>query len=222
MVCPVWHPAGGGHRHLEVSVGLCGIVLICISAAFSSAAFAQGVAGGPHDFSGGTYGSGVNVCAYCHTTHGDGQETQVTPLWDHETTQAVFNLYSSATLDSAPPQPVGITLICLSCHDGTVAVDSLPGNPGENFIDERFSVGTDLSDDHPVGFVYDSALALKDGGLQIPEAASSGLGGTIRQDMLYENSTMECGTCHNVHGTTSGLLRIDNAGDALCRTCHIK
>ena len=213
--------AGGARRHLEVSVGLSWFVLATASAMAPFAVLGQ-VSGGPHDFAGGDYGNGINVCAYCHVTHGDGQETQITPLWDHQTTNSVFTLYSSSSLDSEPEQPGGITLICLSCHDGTVAVDSVAGVPGDNFIDAQFNLTPDLSDDHPVGFVYDAELAQRDGGLHDPEVTSSGISGTIRQDLLYENSTLECGSCHNVHATTPGLLRKSNQGDAFCLTCHIK
>lgn len=183
---------------------------------------AGGVEGGPHDFSGGAYGgSGVDVCGACHVAHGT-VTSQQTPLWDHELTTATHTLYASSTLDATPGQPQGISLICLSCHDGTVAVDSYGGTVGTTYIDPQFDLGTDLTNDHPISFVYDANLASADSGLHDPETTSSGIYGSIRTDLLYENSTMECGSCHNVHGTSPGLLRKDNSGSALCLTCHKK
>lgn len=45
-------------------------------------------------------------------------------------------------------------------------------------------LGTDLSNDHPVSFIYDTTLSNTDGGLKDPSSANSGLGGTIQEDLL--------------------------------------
>lgn len=131
------------------------------------------------------------MCGACHVAHGT-VTSQQTPLWDHELTTATHTLYASSTLDATPGQPQGISLICLSCHDGTVAVDSCGGTVGTTYIDPQFDLGTDLTNDHPISFVYDANLASADSGLHDPETTSSGIYGSIRTDLLYENSTMEC------------------------------
>jgi predicted CXXCH cytochrome family protein len=114
--------------------------------------------------------------------------------------------------------------LCLSCHDGTVAVDNFGGRAnGTEFVAGVFLIGTDLRDDHPVSFVYDAALASVDGGLRNPTLSSSGLGGTIDDDMLLGNK-LQCASCHDVHNG-SGLPRLlvkSNAASALCLTCHCK
>ena len=67
------------------------------------------------------------------------------PLWNHKVTTATYTLYSSPTLKATLSQPTHYgSKLCLSCHDGTVALDSFGGNTGTTFIDSSNSVGTDL------------------------------------------------------------------------------
>ncbi len=84
-------------------------------------------------------------------------------------------------------------------------------------------VGTDLSNDHPVSFTYDGALALADLGLFDPTNTQSGLGGTITATML-QGGKVQCASCHDVHNSANlpNLLLKSNAASALCLTCHDK
>ncbi len=69
------------------------------------------------------------VCVYCHTPHG-GDES-LGPLWNRDYTPASFNVYTSPTMDTtAAGIPGAVSLACLSCHDGTIAVDSIINAPG--------------------------------------------------------------------------------------------
>jgi hypothetical protein len=138
--------------------------------------------------------------------------------------------------------PDGHSKLCLSCHDGTVAVDSFGGRTGTSFL---VSIGTDLRNHHPISFDYDSALALADGELHDPATTPAG-GGTIRSELLFDDR-LQCSSCHDVHisrnssgctgchvptwvdppgaviiVTRSLSLRIDNAASALCLACHDK
>lgn len=193
--------------------------------ALSSVAIA-GIAGTSHDFSSRTWNTTGELCRPCHTPH-NGDITSVTnvPLWNHETTVATFTLYSTSTFDGAATagQPSGASLACLSCHDGSVALDSFDGNIGSEYIaygDER--IGTDLSNDHPVAFTYDTALASTDGELYDPSTTASGLGGTIESDLLFSGS-MECASCHDAHDDTNfPFLRITVSNSLICLTCHDK
>ena len=88
-------------------------------------------------------------------------------------------------------------------------------------------VGTDLEDDHPVSFTYNTALATEDGGLFNPSVDTTSKGGTIEVDLLFGTAgskTVECSSCHDVHDEEDNtyLLQIDNAASALCLTCHDK
>lgn len=72
----------------------------------------------------------AEVCVYCHTPHG--ASTVVTaPLWNRTASAATYSLYSATTtLDRPVTQPGLNSLTCLSCHDGTVGMDSIINMPG--------------------------------------------------------------------------------------------
>ncbi len=180
---------------------------------YAAQAPGQGPRGSAHDFSSAEW-SGGRFCTICHTTKAG---------WNRKLSTQNYTLYSSATLDAADMgQPRETSARCLSCHDGTVAVDSFGGKTGTTFISPSKRIGPDLSSHHPVSFTYDSALATRDGGLYDPAATSSGLGGTIAADMLGEGSTLECNACHDPHerGEFSDFLVMPVGGAALCHTCH--
>ncbi len=68
------------------------------------------------------------VCVYCHTPH---MANNIAPLWNRNTPAGPYNIYTSATMDTTPSStPSGVSLACLSCHDGTIAVDSIINAPG--------------------------------------------------------------------------------------------
>ena len=184
-----------------------------------------GIAGTSHDFSAETWNSSGELCRPCHTPHNaDVLTITDVPLWNHSTTTATFTLYSTSTFDgvSTIGQPSGASLACLSCHDGSVALDSFEGATGTNYLTGTALLDTDLSNDHPVAFEYSTALATLDGELFDPATTSSGLGSTISDDMLFSD-VMHCASCHDVHDDTNGsFLRVTNTGSALCLTCHDK
>jgi predicted CXXCH cytochrome family protein len=190
-------------------------------------ASAQNMDGSAHDFAALGW-SGGEMCAVCHTTH-NGTIVQGGPLWDHTVTTAgagTFTLYSGVAMAATPGDPEvvgGISLLCLSCHDGTVALDSFGATPGNTtFIAGSADVTTDLSDDHPIAIDYNAGLQ---GDMADPSSASSGVtgGSTIAADMLF-GGKVECASCHDVHRAElrASLLIADNAGSAMCQTCHAK
>jgi len=191
--------------------------------AFANLSFGQ-IAGSAHDFSDDAWNPGDRICIVCHTPH-NAVVSPDAPLWNHELTVAAFTLYTSPTLDATDMgQPAGASLLCLSCHDGTVALENFGGTTtGTELITGGALVGTDISNDHPISFTYDATLATTDGGLFDPTTANSGLGGTIDADLLFAGQ-MQCASCHDVHnsGGNTFLLRVDNAASALCLTCHNK
>lgn len=204
-------------KHIVVSLGV--IVLV------AGAAGAQTIVGSAHDFSGNTWSQG-QICLPCHTPHNAVAPADV-PLWNHETTTQSFTVYTSPTLNATDVgQPEGASIACLSCHDGTVALENFGGvTNGTTYITGDANLGTDLSNDHPVSFTYNTALATADGELYDPATALSGLGGTIAADMLFADK-MQCASCHDVHNTVSAgnpsLLLITSEASALCLTCHSK
>ena len=187
------------------------------------------ITGSAHDFSGQTWNSSGEICKVCHTPHNAMTGVVDAPLWNHTMTTQTFSVYNqavSATMNAVVGQPDGSSKLCLSCHDGMTAVNSFGGGSGAPFVMTGPNmVGTDLSNDHPVSFTYDAALATADGGLFNPVTALSGLGGTINHDLLI-GGKLQCSSCHDVHnnaiGTPVNLLVKSNAGSALCLTCHNK
>jgi predicted CXXCH cytochrome family protein len=182
-----------------------------------------GINGTPHDFSTvPSYGTNNEVCVICHVPHN--ADPAPTPLWSHETTSQTYTLYSSPSMQGIVLQPASTSKMCLSCHDGTIAIDSFNGQIGTDFMDGGLAVGGggDLSDDHPVGFIYDTALSVADGELNDPTTSITSLGDTIENDLL-SNGYVECSSCHDAHDNTWGrFLRMPNDSSTLCLTCHIK
>lgn len=70
-----------------------------------------------------------DVCVYCHTPHGSSSLSA--PLWNHTKPSGAFDVYSRPTTLSQPvTQPGPNSLTCLSCHDGTISIDSIINMPG--------------------------------------------------------------------------------------------
>lgn len=212
----------GRFHWITVTAGL--VVGVCMMLAPRQVAHAGTIIGSAHDFSSKGW-SGGKICAPCHTPHNADTSVANSPLWNHKVTAATFTVYvGQGTMDATIGQPDGISKLCLSCHDGTVALDSFGGSSGTSFISGGEKLGTDLTNDHPVSFTYDDALATSDGELATPSTAASGMGGSIAADMLFNNK-LECASCHDVHNTVANgpkLLVKSNAGSALCLTCHTK
>jgi len=161
--------------------------------------------------------SGVGeLCIFCHTPH---RASQTYALWNRDLPPVTYNLYTSTTLEATLKQPVGASRLCLSCHDGTTALGSLRVAPATGPVSlgpltGRASLGTDLSDDHPVSFIYDSALSLKQGQLADPATLPK----PIRLD---NNQQMQCTSCHDPHDNRyRKFLRLDEPPGALCLACH--
>lgn len=173
----------------------------------------------------------ARVCVACHTPHnGDAGNA---PLWNHDDSAGGHTAYDSPTLDATVPVPAGVSLMCLGCHDGSAALDAFGAGTrtvgaGAVTMTGNALFGLDMTNDHPVSFTYDDALATTDGQLHAPTTTTSGLGGNIDADMLFglSNDQLECSSCHDVHNgptaVTAALLIKDNTASALCFTCHDK
>lgn len=207
------------HR-TSTSLVVVAVLLLLVAAWPAQAA----ITGSAHDFSAAGWNATSEICIVCHTPHNaDSTVAGIAPLWNHELTVSTFTPYSSATLNATVGQPGGVSILCLSCHDGSVALDSFGGAAGGTPMSVTTALlGTDLTNDHPVSFTYDSALYVTDGELVDP-----GLGGTgISPLPLFgvSSNQLECATCHDVHnnGSFGKMLRMGNTNSALCLTCHAK
>lgn len=155
------------------------------------------------------------VCVFCHTPH---NATPEPPLWNRQMSGQTYIQYGSTTLQAAPGQPTGKSRLCLACHDGTVALGAITNPPTgvvndmtSTFLTGRALLGTDLRDDHPISFVYDSALQLADGELANP--ATIGL--------PLESGQLQCTSCHDPHEKDNApFLQKTTLNGELCITCH--
>ncbi len=159
------------------------------------------------------------VCVFCHTPHNAAPQT---PLWNRENPRRHYRIYESSTLDARVDQPSGPSKMCLSCHDGSLALGNVLSRPvaGPIVMTARTippgsaDLSNDLSDDHPIGFRYDRALSNADGELRAPEVVSRDL-------PLGRHGEMHCTTCHDPHNNERGdFLRISDQMSLLCVSCH--
>lgn len=70
------------------------------------------------------------ICVYCHTPHGANDQIQA-PLWNRTINPGNYITYDKPTTLMRPiglPGPSSLT--CLSCHDGTISIDSILNMPG--------------------------------------------------------------------------------------------
>ena len=85
------------------------------------------------------------------------------------------------------------------------------------------ATGTDLTNDHPIGFSYSDVLSESAVGLQSVAYAE---GRSIK--FFGASKIVECSSCHDPHVDTSGdltykpFLVASNTGSALCLSCHDK
>jgi predicted CXXCH cytochrome family protein len=157
------------------------------------------------------------MCVYCHTPH-----TAAKPgLWNRNDSSTIYTPYRSSTLKASVGQPTGASKLCLSCHDGTVALGQIHSRQGQiqmKGLAQQMPIGpnnlgTDLSDDHPISFQYNSALVAANGQLQSPPMA-----GPVHLDA---SGQLQCTSCHDPHNDANGkFLVMNNTGSALCLTCH--
>ncbi|NOY82034.1 MAG: hypothetical protein GXP31_13640 [Kiritimatiellaeota bacterium] len=160
----------------------------------------------------------TEICVFCHTPH---RGTKDAPLWNRYASGAVYIPYSSSTVKAAVGQPTGASKLCLSCHDGTVALGLVRSRSttiqmqGTSVLPAgETRLSTDLADDHPISFYYDSSLVSADGQLRDPAT----LIGPVRLD---KDGQVQCTACHNPHDNKYGkFLVVNNSAAALCTACH--
>lgn len=210
------------------------LLTLALLAGFSGVSIA-GIAGSMHDFSFDTWAEN-QICLPCHTPH-NGEAVENAPLWNHALSIANYTPYSSPSMQATPGQPTGSSKLCLSCHDGTVSLDAFGGSDGTGiFITGSANLGFDLSNDHPISFVYDDGLAGQDPGLYDPTVKQVTIGsGDFNQtgliaDVMLSNNELQCSACHSVHNDYVAdptnpfnyLLKIQVDGSDLCLACHNK
>ncbi len=158
------------------------------------------------------------ICIFCHAPH---NTSGVAPLWNREAPLSNYTIYRSSTFDADPGQPTGSSKLCLSCHDGTIALGRVLSRAdrirmvGSDFMPAGLSnLGTDLSDDHPVSFHYTTGLAASDRQLESPDTLPA-------EVKLDRSGQFQCTTCHDPHHNRFRMfLTMTDAFGSLCIACH--
>lgn len=163
------------------------------------------------------------ICIFCHTPHNAHRD--IPYLWNRSDQTTNYTPYQSSTMHASIGQPTGTSKICLSCHDGTIALGAVLSRDTEiPFVggirtlpsSRRSNLGTDLSDDHPISFDYQTSIDAGNAEL----AATSALPEEI---ILDDGGQLQCTTCHDPHDDTWGdFLVMSNQFSALCTGCHLK
>ncbi len=202
-------------------------IIILLSTLFflNTSVSGQNLAGTVHNLS--TSGPGsvkatteTELCIFCHTPHNSNPRA---PLWNKSDPGVSYTLYNSSTSEAAVGQPSGSSILCLSCHDGTIALGAVMSRTTDIGFNSGITtmptgetnLSTDLSDDHPISFLYNSALSVSDGQLHDPS--------TLPQSITLENGNLECVSCHDPHKNDfDNFLVEDTRYSTLCVTCHDK
>lgn len=183
-----------------------------------------------HNFTFTSWGGG-EICKPCHTPHF--ADTEIGFLWAHAMSEAIYTLYDGSTSSPGGVDELDqFSRMCLSCHDGTVALNDYHNGGGDNFfIPDSAKIGADglLNDDHPIGNTAHYPI-MGNSQFNAPTLTASGFygfGGTFFPEVplfpFDAEQVVSCSSCHNPHGSGhSALLRRDNFGSQLCLTCHIK
>jgi predicted CXXCH cytochrome family protein len=167
----------------------------------------------------------TRICIFCHSSHNASREG---PLWNHQTTvPGKFQTYNRASLAGRAEQPNGATKLCLSCHDGTIAVGAVRGlqrpipmrsvgASGEIPSGRRSHMGTDLTGTHPVSIRFQQNLAMATEHLRWPPLDPEGVVG------LDANGYVQCTACHDPHGSRSAKYPLwqKETFDQVCQVCH--
>lgn len=225
------------------------IVVACLVLGLAGIAFGKGIAGVANTmhnlsstnvlFSSYAATNLDEICVFCHTPHGGSLSG---PLWNHDLPVATsFTHYTSASL-SPTLQGLAVSravndesLLCMACHDGSVAVDHLINDPnvlGGTPITTAFGSdidiismfgmagprigespsnpgGTgDLSDDHPISFSYSDVLA----------DPIYGVGGARYQELRPIGNVADSSSVLGWNGEGVRLFGTDNRVE--CSTCH--
>ena len=168
------------------------------------------------------------VCIFCHVPHGASQSRAT---WNrdlgYQLSGSLYSLYGSSTLDAVPDRPSGASKLCLSCHDGALALGSLLNleatRPSSVALQGGVTtmpvgptrLGVDLRNDHPISLQPN----LLDPEIVLPAAGDAV---KLREGASGAKDSLQCTSCHDPHLSTPKFLVKPNTRGALCTTCHAK
>ncbi len=159
-------------------------------------------------------------CVFCHASHNI--QPNITPLWDHTLSSQTYTVYTSSTYNSGAETPAaGSSRLCLSCHDGSVAVGQTVARgliATSGSMATADVLGTNLTPSHPV-----SMTPVDDG--QLAASLFSNPAQSKDPAVKLVNNKVECTTCHDPHVQNNDplvpmFLVRSNANGAMCLACH--
>lgn len=167
------------------------------------------IRGSKHDFSDKSW-SGGDTCGACHTPQKDGLPPSP-PAWNPNA-----DLTRTFGRKNKKADARGM-LLCLSCHDGTVAKATGGGvwkKSSGNTRSARITGTGHGTSDHPVGVDFP----------QFQKGYHPITFVTARGAVLLPDGRVECTSCHDPHDMSGAahMLVMSNARSALCLTCHKK
>ncbi len=175
--------------------------------------YTRGVTGSAHDFSDPARGGG-GACNACHVPHIQSLRPTTQP-----TTQPSFEMYripeQRQVFVPGRFTPGPTSLICLGCHDGTVATSTVGSSHALLAgVREGFGLPEGVAwRDHPIGVPYSN-----DRREFRPESF------VRRRGIALPDGRIECISCHDPHNAAGvpGMLVMSNRRSALCLACHVK
>lgn len=229
------------------------------------------ILGSKHDFTGLNERAGVvamsgmafsdykYACVYCHIPP---EEAGVQPAdfggivgWNRFIPATEnYQFYASLgtnTLDTSPDTLNPISMLCLSCHDGTMAIDMVvfkpaaydpanePGvmhmrlNPADNIESCGKCHNGVIAHDITVKMLGTdlrndhpvsmeyAGIGWRDPDFRPPPTPDQYNNSQFDNGIKLYNGNVECMSCHNVHDPRNELLLRTNA-ETLCLTCHLK
>jgi predicted CXXCH cytochrome family protein len=209
---------------VRLRLWLAGLAILLTAATVR--AQATGDVMGVHNLGPGTKshvsGARPDACAYCHAPH-SGLNMG---LWNQKLTTTPYTMYTSNTAKNTGVQPVlaSDSNMCLSCHDGTVAVGSTVAYGQVRMIGTMNPLdifSSKMQSSHP----FSLAPPLKDNAHLQASLVGSGKTADPTGAVKLINGSVECTSCHNPHVQAKDLvsqnfLVRDSSSGQLCLACH--
>lgn len=165
--------------------------LVAAGTAIAGLPAATGVNGSLHDMTRvvpSTADEMGRVCVYCHTPHHaikDEEGVDNYPLWNHNLVDDnnyvayTWATPANAVTDLEILDPLmGPSRLCMSCHDGAIAIDqhgeAMASVGANTTISNRAKLTNDLSNTHPIGFNYIRAAEIRNAKAGVGSATAGG------------------------------------------------
>lgn len=169
------------------------------------------------------------TCVFCHTPHNVTVQ-DLAPLWNRAASASALAAYAwispaNSTIAFNPDPLVGPSRLCMSCHDGVIAVDSHAGAAPMLQVGGTVMTGapkiSSLLITHPIGFLYSEAYT-KRGASELVPVTAGFIASAIPTDGTFDTNSraaltlsskkigdtlyggfMTCASCHDVHNTVN-------------------